>query len=259
MNCCKTDRVLSDVKVGVWVYNPNEDILHWDNTMFKIFGKKETGKVLNYSFFLNSLHKEDLERVNNLVETAVKEKSYYNTVYKIIRDDLSIGFIRAYGTLMEDKINIAGICIPITESEYMSGVLEPSQEIKESFFYHRKSLLFESLSNLGGKYEKVPITNKVGEWVELKTNIWYRNVCCDKKDNLTIEYVTEAGTCFKANDNHDCHLLNIDDGNIEVLIRGEEYLLSRGRGLFIPKKTNFKVRFREKSNMRMTLFDYFNK
>jgi PAS domain S-box-containing protein len=106
--------------VGVWWWDVSKDRLVWDTTMFRIFGRDEDSWTPNYSGFLEAIHPEDRAWVEEAVADSLGARAPYKVVFRVIRDDGEIVYVRAYGQIFEQVggVVFAGVNILVAASEY---------------------------------------------------------------------------------------------------------------------------------------------
>lgn len=113
------DIALNLAHVGVWWWQIDHDQLIWDARMKEYF-EVGTEDVLNYDSFARRVHPDDLPWLNDVVNKCIAERGEYEAVFRIIRRDGSIRYLRAYGKVFDDPSGtvFAGVNIEVNESEY---------------------------------------------------------------------------------------------------------------------------------------------
>ena len=113
------DIALNLAHVGVWWWEVDKDELIWDSRMKDFF---EVGgeEVLDYGSFSRRVHPDDLPWLNAVVNKCVAERGEYEAVFRIIRVDGTIRYLRAYGKVFDDPSGtvFAGVNIEVSSAEY---------------------------------------------------------------------------------------------------------------------------------------------
>lgn len=120
------DIALNLSKVGVWWWQVDKDELVWDARMKSIF-EVDDDDILDYRSFEKRVHPDDVVWVNKIVQKCIADRGEYNAVFRIIRKDGSLRYLRAYGKVFDDPSGtvFAGVNIQVGEDEY-TGKPEPS-------------------------------------------------------------------------------------------------------------------------------------
>jgi PAS domain S-box-containing protein len=89
---------------GVWHFDLLQNQLHWDDTMFRLYGITRENFSGAYEAWETSLHPEDKERAILELEAAINGEKPFDTVFRIIHPESGeIGHIRAKGKVERDK------------------------------------------------------------------------------------------------------------------------------------------------------------
>lgn len=116
---------LNLAKVGVWWWQVDKDELIWDARMKEFF---EVGDddILDYRSFERRVHPDDIGWVNKIVQKCIADRGEYEAVFRIIRKDGSLRYIRTYGKVFDDPSGtvFAGVNIQVNADEY-TGRPEP--------------------------------------------------------------------------------------------------------------------------------------
>jgi PAS domain-containing protein len=118
------DMALEAAGAGVWWWEIEADRLVWDERMHKIFGRRaEDGWTPTYEGFNACVHPEDREWLNKLISQCIARGSYYRAVFRIVRPDETVAYVRAYGQIFAaGALRIfAGVNIEVSADEYDGG------------------------------------------------------------------------------------------------------------------------------------------
>lgn len=114
----------SIASIGHWSYRTREDRILWSRQMFSVFGLAEGSALPGYHQFLEFIHEDDRDRLNELVEVALTTGESYELEMRIyFQADQSVRWIYAkgVGSLIEQiknadqpyKYNLSGIAMDI--------------------------------------------------------------------------------------------------------------------------------------------------
>ena len=106
-------------RIGNWDWEIKPDKLHWSAEMYRIFGF-DPRFAANYSTFLDSVHPDDREFVQQSVYAALFKNQPYNLEYRIVLPDSSERIIYASGQVSFDDetgqpVRMLGTVQDITE------------------------------------------------------------------------------------------------------------------------------------------------
>ena len=127
-------------KLGSWHLDIEKNILSWSDEQYRIFGKTPQKFGATYEAFLDAIHPDDRGRVDKAYSHAITNKTPYECIHRIIRDD---GEVRVVIEKSEDIANKSG---QITHSFGFT------QDITEQFFESQR-------------YENIIKTSIDGFWV----------------------------------------------------------------------------------------------
>ena len=108
--------------MGIWDWDFKNDHLVWDNGMYKLYNIDDSQLGSVYQGWLSRLHPEDVDRVNEVIQTAITDKrKEYASEFRIIWGDLSVHYIKGTGIIEYDNrgnaIRLVGINWDITQQK----------------------------------------------------------------------------------------------------------------------------------------------
>lgn len=121
--------------LGSWTLDLKENVLSWSNECYNIFGI-DIGTPMTYELFLEKIHEDDREKVNNSWEAAIQGNKY-EIEHRILVDE-KIKWVREKG-----KLNIS------KEGELLSGI-GTVQDITQYKVYEEKLELLANYDTLTG-------------------------------------------------------------------------------------------------------------
>ena len=113
----KSDResfnnALMAADAGRWYWDLKTNDLFWDDQMFILFGRVRGHWSPNYGGFESCIHPEDRDRVNRHVLEAIRLRTGYHDIFRIVTASGEIREIRASARVSPDGRSMSGICLP---------------------------------------------------------------------------------------------------------------------------------------------------
>lgn len=172
-NALKLELATTAAKQGIWRWDFENDILEWDNNMFKIFNVEKTDDINTYETWRKALLKEDLERSAKKLQEAIETDGTFEDIFRIKIKNGEIRYIQAAATLQFDengkKIAMVGSNIDITE-------ITESKELLESIYNSNASIIAtitpEGIMNSINKYGE-EFTGYTQEEIASKPYFWF--------------------------------------------------------------------------------------
>jgi PAS domain S-box-containing protein len=84
------------VKLGYWELDLRSDTLWWSDEIYTIFGIDKTKFGATYEAFLNAIHPDDIERVNQAYTDSLKSQEPYEIDHRLLMADGSIKYVHEY-------------------------------------------------------------------------------------------------------------------------------------------------------------------
>ncbi|NJW52463.1 PAS domain S-box protein [Salinimicrobium oceani] len=167
--------------LGSWSLDLKENNLIWSDQMFKITGIEKEGFNGNYQAFLEVVHPEDREKVDEIYTTSVKESAPgYEIVHRIIhRVTGETRYLLEKCQHIKDRygeiISSIGMTHDITEQKHAAEALKSIGEEK---------------TNLLNRYEEAQCTAKIGswEWDLSSQEVWWSKQLYDIFDLIPGQY-----------------------------------------------------------------------
>ncbi|NIA18472.1 MAG: PAS domain S-box protein, partial [Simkaniaceae bacterium] len=119
-------------KTGVWDWHINDNISVWDETICEMYGIAKDTRRVSYDTWKSFVHPNDLERVLAETESALKGEKDFDTLYRIIRADKSVRYLRATAVVKRDEsgnpVRMIGANWDVTARLEAEIALEESEE-----------------------------------------------------------------------------------------------------------------------------------
>lgn len=133
----ETDRVFklaqNYAKIGSWHWQIKSGGLSWSDSVFRIFGLNPKADEVSYLNFLQSVHPEDRDKVEQAVENALSKGVKYELEHRIRLKSGKVRWVVEKGNVIRDHqgdpIEMYGIVRDITEAKKISEELNSSREL----------------------------------------------------------------------------------------------------------------------------------
>lgn len=123
-------------KVGTWDWNPNTGELIWSDEIFRILGYSPNEVVPLYELFLERIHPDDMEFLNQSVEEALYDNKLYNLDCRVISKNGLELIANARGEVIFDEsgkpMQMLGTFQDITERKRIEEELRFYSEISRN-------------------------------------------------------------------------------------------------------------------------------
>ena len=117
--------------IGIWDYDLIDGTLTWDSWMFKLYGLQESEFSGAYHNWQDSIHPEDKERIDTLLQHVITHNEKFHTQFKIIQPDGQVRHIQASAF---NKVNSEGHVTNMIGVKY-----DVTERVKyEEALYHAK-------------------------------------------------------------------------------------------------------------------------
>lgn len=126
--------------IGVWDWDVKNNVLLWDDKMYKIFKVNKKDFKGAYEAWAATVHPDDLKKAGKKVQDALLGKSEFNTSFRIIWPNGEIRHIKGHAHVTRNAkgkaLKMTGVNWDITNSKEAEEKLQKSEE--------KYRLLFES-------------------------------------------------------------------------------------------------------------------
>ena len=122
---------LESANMGVWDYDPVNNILNWDDKQFEIFGIDKNSFEGLYSAWVNAIHPEDRERASQESQAAIANKHDFNSEFRIIKNG-EVHYLKGQAIVLLDSkgnvIRMIGVNYDVTEFKETLDSLEAEKK-----------------------------------------------------------------------------------------------------------------------------------
>jgi diguanylate cyclase (GGDEF)-like protein/PAS domain S-box-containing protein len=132
----KSERELAEAQqiahVGSWNWDVLPNVVTWSDELFRIFGLKPQERTVSYETFLNFVHPDDRNYIDEITRKAVDDHNPFHYDYRIVWDDKTVHLIHADGEVVLDEagrpIRMHGTAQDITDRKQAETRLQRSEE-----------------------------------------------------------------------------------------------------------------------------------
>ncbi len=115
--------------LGNWEWDIGSGTLTWSDEIYRIFGWEPQQFEADYQRFIDAIHEEDREEVQQAVERAVADPKYhYNVVHRIVREDGEVRHVEETGRVERnaagEALKMVGVVHDVTEQVKANEDLE---------------------------------------------------------------------------------------------------------------------------------------
>ena len=107
--------------LGIWDWDITQNILSWDETMYKLYGITPEKFGGAYEAWINGVHPEDREYAEEASRLALANEKDFNTEFRVVWDDQTIHHLAARGIIQRDEdekpIRMIGVNWDITSEK----------------------------------------------------------------------------------------------------------------------------------------------
>ena len=143
-----TDRMNLAVRaggVGIWDYDPVNNVLVWDEQMYRLYGITEHHFSGAYETWRAGVHPEDRQRGDEDIQLALQGQRDFDTEFRVVRPDGTIRNIRAYAVVQRDAAGEAfrmiGTNWDITAQKRAEDALRKSEESYRNQFTKNSAMM----------------------------------------------------------------------------------------------------------------------
>lgn len=170
----KKNRELLDAqalsRIGNWELDLTTNTLIWSQTIFDIFEVDAEAFEATYEAFLERVHPDDRQRLDQLYRWSVENREPYNTTHRLLFDDGRIKYVHEICRTEYDEngkpLRSIGVVQEVTRQKLLEDRLQASEDRYRSLFdtIHCGVAVYKAVDN-GSDFEFVDV-NKAAERIE---------------------------------------------------------------------------------------------
>lgn len=120
--------------MGTWTWLANNDQVHWDGALARIYGMTVEQAPRSCTEYLRLIHPDDRERVEQGLRQAVAHGTYADLEHRIVRPDGETRYVLSKGDLIRDELGapcgLRGGAIDITSKKRLEEQLNQVQKME---------------------------------------------------------------------------------------------------------------------------------
>jgi len=160
--------------LGNWEWDIQTNALWWSDEIYRIFGLEPQECQATYDKFLERVHPEDREKIQEAVMDALKHHTRYSLMHRIIRQDGTVRYVLEEGNVIVDDegnpYQMTGIVHDITEEHEKEEALQ------------LQSKIFDAVQ------DSIIVHDAEGKFVYLNENAWKtRGYTRDEMMNMCVK------------------------------------------------------------------------
>ncbi|MDM8530916.1 PAS domain S-box protein [Anaerolineales bacterium HSG25] len=132
--------------IGVWDADIIKNKLMWDDWMFRLFGVDPKDFKGTYEDWSRCIHPDDLTRINEKTEQALRGEKDFNAEYRIIWPNGTVRHLKVSAVVVRDDngnpIRITGINYDITNRKQVETALRESEELFRTVVTNSTPIVF---------------------------------------------------------------------------------------------------------------------
>lgn len=111
--------------LGSWEWDVLTDSIAWSDELYRIYGLEPQEFPATYEAFLERIHPDDRNMVNETVQAAYGSKEPYSFDHRLVRPDGSVRWLHGRGRVVADDngnvVRLYGVAIDITEEKELAN------------------------------------------------------------------------------------------------------------------------------------------
>ncbi|BBI99706.1 hypothetical protein FGKAn22_13990 [Ferrigenium kumadai] len=126
--------------IGSWEMDLVNNVLYWSDENYRIFGIDQQCFGASYEAFLNIVHPDDREMVNQAYTESIQNRTPYMVVHRLLLPDQRIKYVQEWCETHYDEegkpLRSVGTTQDITERQLAKNELRKSAEVVEDLYNH---------------------------------------------------------------------------------------------------------------------------
>ncbi|SFE96221.1 PAS domain-containing protein [Spirosoma endophyticum] len=150
-------------ELATWEWNLDTGEVYWNEQHFRLFGMPPQPQPLTAAVFMDHVHPDERERVSQLLQKAITERSAYNAEFCAIRDDGSTRWMSGYGRIVEEvngkPRRLSGVMFDVDERRRAEDALKTADQRKDEFLAMLAHELRNPMSTLRSGLQILSLTD----------------------------------------------------------------------------------------------------
>jgi diguanylate cyclase (GGDEF)-like protein/PAS domain S-box-containing protein len=145
-------------KMGFWELDLKSNTLYWSDEIYTIFGIDSSKFEASYEGFLNAIHPDDRDMVNEAYSNSLKTKENYTIKHRLLMDDGRIKWVREecnneFDANGKPLVSI-GVVVDITEIHLIQQSLLNQTYIDDLTKLNNRKSYNENINKLLSRYKR---------------------------------------------------------------------------------------------------------
>ncbi|MEI7751960.1 MAG: ATP-binding protein [Candidatus Omnitrophota bacterium] len=123
--------------IGVWEYDVAQDVLIWDDWMWRLYGQKPEAFASASEAWAKGVHPDDQGRIKQEIQMALRDGNVFYSEFRVVWPDGGVRYLMASARVVRDKadksIRMVGINYDVTERKKVLEKLTELSEMKSVF------------------------------------------------------------------------------------------------------------------------------
>ncbi|MCL4295506.1 MAG: PAS domain S-box protein [Anaerolineae bacterium] len=137
--------VLRAGRMGWWERDLRTSETTWSDTLYDLLGQGAPGNRPSYEQFLQRVHPDDRQKVQDRVRRAIDEGGEYSAEYRLVHPNSGVRWVLEKGRLFYDPADhsqrLVGVSLDLTQRKWVEEGLRESEAILRSFYDNTTLLL----------------------------------------------------------------------------------------------------------------------
>jgi PAS domain S-box-containing protein len=135
--------------LGNWEFDIANNIVYWSDEIYRIFGLDKTRDIASFKNFLNVIHPDDRERLQQTFEQSLTSKTPYEIEHRLLLADGTVKYLYGKGETLYDESGAAlrtiGTVQDITQQKQHEAI---AQRLNRMFEHSAEEIYIFDGSNL---------------------------------------------------------------------------------------------------------------
>lgn len=122
----------SAAHLGVWDWDLQKSLLEWDARVYEIYGMAPSATQSMKQVWENSIHEDDRDEVISKLNSALRNGSFFEIEYRIVRNDGTIRTIKSFATILRENgiaVRMTGVDLDVTERRILEQQIRHTQKM----------------------------------------------------------------------------------------------------------------------------------